>query len=123
MLDGEGAIPAGFAGRDFKVSAQGVRHRVGPCKGAHWRAAYAYDGAARGLQIEHLVEIDDTTNVGERHSQGAAHFGGNRFGNPAKNFLGSVQSRQKRGAALGRQLGKGRAQGKEFVIGHFFQLQ
>ncbi len=83
MFDGECAIRADFTGLDLQVAAQRVRHRIGPGKGAHRRAAYPHHGPAHRLAVEHLVKIDDTIDIGERHAQSAAHFGRDRFGKPA----------------------------------------
>ncbi len=80
MLDGECAIRAHLTRLDLQVAAQRVHHRVGPGKGAYRRAAYAYDGATDRLAREHRVKIDDTIDIGERHTQRAAHFGRDRFG-------------------------------------------
>jgi hypothetical protein len=118
MLDGEPTIRAYFTRFDLQVTAQRVRHHLGPSQGTYRRAAYAHDGAARRLPIEHPVEIDDTMHVGERHTQRAAHFCRNRFGNPATELLSSVQGWQERRATLRRQLGKDRVQGNEFAVSH-----
>ena len=106
MLDGELAVRADFARRDFQVTAQGVRQLIGSRQGAHGRAAHTHHGSAHRLPVEHRVEIDDAMHIGEGHAQGAAHFCRNGFGNPAVRLLCGVQGRQERGAALRRQLGE-----------------
>ena len=118
MFDGECAIRADFTGLDLQVAAQRVRQRIGAGKGAHRRAADPRHGPAHRLAGEHLVKIDDTKDIGERHTQSAAHFGSDRFGNPAMDLLSRMQGGQERRAALRRQLGKERAQENEFAIGH-----
>ena len=90
MLDGEGAIRADFARLDLQVMAERLRDYVRPGKSAHRRAAYAHNGPARRLAIEHSVEINDTVNFGEGHAQRATHFCRNRFGEPAVKLLSGV---------------------------------
>ena len=93
-------------------------HRVAPGKGADGRAAHAHDASAHRLPRKHRIEIDDTVHVGERHTQGAAHFCCNRFGEPAIQSLCGVQGGEERRAALGRQLGEERTQVSEIGIKH-----
>jgi hypothetical protein len=118
VLDGERTIGGHCTRFDLKVTVQRVRDGLGPRQGTYRRAAYTHHGPARRLPIEHRVEIDDTMHVGKRHTQRAAHFCRNRFGKPATDLLSSVQGWQERAATLRRQLGKNRAQGNEFAIGH-----
>ena len=118
MLDGELTVRADFARRNFQMAAESVRQFIATRQGAGGRVAHTRHGSAQRLTGKHLIEIDDAVHVGEGHAQGAAHLGGNGFGNPAVKLLCSVQGRQKRDAALWRQLGKDRAQRIEFAISH-----
>ena len=118
MLDGELAVRADFARRNFKMAAQGVRQFIATRQGADGRVAHTRHGSAQRLAREHLVEIDDAMHVGEGHTQGAAHLGRNGFGNPAVKLLCGVQGRQEHSAALRRQLGEDRAQRIEFAVSH-----
>ena len=124
VFNGERAIRADFPRLDLQVSAQCVRHRGGSGKGAHRRAADTHDSPAHRLPIKHLVEIDDTIDIGERHAQRVRHFCRNRFGQPAVDTLSGVQSWQERRATLRRQRGKERAHGNQFAISRHpvFQL-
>ena len=118
MLDGELTVRADFARVNFQIAAQRVSHLIGSGEGADRRAADARDGSAHRLARKHLVKIDNTVHVGERHAQGAAHFRRNGFGKPAVELLCKVQRRQERSAALRRQLGEYRAQANEIGIRH-----
>jgi hypothetical protein len=68
MLDGELTVRADFTRLDLQVTAQRLRHTIGPGKGAHGGATYAHYGPASRLSLEHRVEIDDPIQVGERHA-------------------------------------------------------
>jgi hypothetical protein len=100
------------------MAAQGVRQFIATRQGADGRVAHTRHGSAQRVTGKHLIEIDDAVHVREGHAQGAAHFRGNGFGNPAVKLLCGVQGRQKHSAALRRQLGEDRAQRIEFAVSH-----
>ena len=114
----ERAIRADFARRHFQMAAQSVRQLIAARQGADGRRAHTRHGSTQWLTGKHLIEIDNTVHVGQRHTQGAAHLGRNGFGNPAMKLLCGVQGRQKRGAALRRQIVEDGAQRIEFAIRH-----
>ena len=103
MLYCERAIRADFARRHFEMATQSVRQLIAARQSADGRRAHTRHGSTQWLTGKHLIEIDNTGHVGQRHTQSAAHLGRNGFGNPAVKLLCGVQGRQKRGAALRRE--------------------
>jgi hypothetical protein len=102
MLDGELASQADNSRDDVQMAAQCVSQFIGSRQRANRRGANTHNGSADWLAGEHLVEIDNTMHVGERHTEGAAHFRGDGFGQPAVELLCQMQSRQERSAPLRR---------------------
>ncbi len=84
MLDGELTVRADFAWGDFQMATQRVSHLIASCERADRRAADTCNGSAHRLARKHLVEIDNTINIGERHAQGAADFRCNGFGQSSR---------------------------------------
>ena len=59
---------ANLARFNFQIAAQRIGHRIASGERAYGRAAHTRDCSADRLPRKHLVKIDNTMNIGERHA-------------------------------------------------------
>jgi hypothetical protein len=68
VLDRELTVGANLACFNFQIAAQRIGHPIASGEPAYGRGAHAHDCSADRLPRKHLIEIDNTMNIGERHA-------------------------------------------------------